>query len=320
MCASASHPNWLACVTTHGVTSLGQFKSLHASEADLKVGLVSPNNSADNASYLSNLLAESPHLNGQVVARDELWILQLEKLVVNSVINPLTAILRCKNGDLFTKKDGTIANIIDSLLMEASNILKALIQDRSVGVILQTAPGMALATEDEMTRKLGRRRRDLLGRFSHKKLKEMLYSVGHKVRENTSSMLQDVRAGKPTEVNEFNGWLVEMAAYLEGRIDVVHHKNLVDLVENNTVLSEESLGKHFSSLTDNRQVQRNNNESLRRTRGHVCTLQTIVDHILTLYEIDYDGTGNFNGPGYNPLDARAFDFNNSIARNWTTPP
>ncbi|KAK1674621.1 ketopantoate reductase PanE/ApbA C terminal-domain-containing protein [Colletotrichum godetiae] len=251
--ASASHPNWLACVTTHGVTSLGQFKSLHASEADLKVGLVSPNNSADNASYLSNLLAESPHLNGQVVARDELWILQLEKLVVNSVINPLTAILRCKNGDLFTKKDGTIANIIDFLLMEASNILKALIQDRSVGVILQTAPGMALATEDEMTRKIGRRRRDLLGRFSHKKLKEMLYSVGHKVRENTSSMLQDVRAGKPTEVNEFNGWLVEMAAYLEGRIDVVHHKNLVDLVENNTVLSEESLGKHFSSLTDNRQ-------------------------------------------------------------------
>ncbi|KAK1536691.1 uncharacterized protein CCOS01_02011 [Colletotrichum costaricense] len=249
--ASARHPNWLACVTTHGVTSLGQFKSLHASKADLKVGLVFPNNSGNNGSYLSNILAESPHLNGHVVARNELWVLQLEKLVVNSVINPLTAILRCKNGDLFTKQDGPIASIINSLLMEASNVLQALIKDRSTESILQTVPGMPLAAENEMIRKYGPQRSDLLDRFSYDKLKEMLYSVGHKVRENTSSMLQDVRAGKPTEVNEFNGWLVEMAAYLECGINVVHHKNLVDLVENGTVLNEESLGQHFSNLGDN---------------------------------------------------------------------
>ncbi|KAJ0309044.1 hypothetical protein COL5a_001164 [Colletotrichum fioriniae] len=246
--ASASHPNWLACVTTHGVTSLGQFKSLHASEANLKVGLVFPNNSDNNASYLSNILARTPHLNGQVVARDELWVLQLEKLVVNSVINPLTAILRCKNGDLFTKQEGTIAKIISCLLMEASNVLQALIKDRSTESILQTVPGMPSEAENVTTREYGRQRSDLLDRFSHDKLKEMVYSVGHKVRENTSSMLQDVRVGKLTEVNEFNGWLVEMAAYLECRIDVVHHKNLVDLVENGTVLNEESLGKHFSNL------------------------------------------------------------------------
>ncbi|OHE94620.1 hypothetical protein CORC01_10148 [Colletotrichum orchidophilum] len=248
--ASASHPNWLACVTTHGVTSLGQFKSLHTSEADLKVGLVFPNSFADSASYLLNLFSQSPHLNGHVVERDELWILQLEKLVVNSVINPLTAILRCKNGDLFTKKDGVIAKLIDSLLMEASNVLQALIKDRSTESILQIVPSMTSPTEDEMTRKYGRQRRDLLDRFSEERLKDMLYSVGHKVRDNTSSMLQDVRAGKPTEVNEFNGWLVEMAAYLEGEIDVVHHKNLVNLVESGTVLNEESLGQHFSNLTD----------------------------------------------------------------------
>ncbi|KZL77153.1 2-dehydropantoate 2-reductase [Colletotrichum tofieldiae] len=245
----ASHPNWLACVTTHGVTSLGRFKSVHASEADLKIGPVLLNRFPGKASYLSEMLSRAPNLHGQTVTQDELWVLQLEKLIVNSIINPLTAILRCKNGELFLDKKGVLAELIKVLLLEASNVLQVLINDRSTNAILQPTPGEAtLSTKGELDSKHLHQRRDLSNRFSQSQLMEMLYTVGHKVRENTSSMLQDVRAGKQTEIDEFNGWLVETAGYLNDDLDVTHHRILVDLVHNGNVLDEESLVEYFPCL------------------------------------------------------------------------
>ncbi|KAK1985512.1 ketopantoate reductase PanE/ApbA C terminal-domain-containing protein [Colletotrichum cereale] len=245
----ASHPNWLACVTTHGVTSLGRFKSLHASEANLKIGPVLLNEFPENASYLSDVLCRAPFLHGQKVTQDELWILQLEKLVVNSIINPLTAILRCKNGDLFLEKEGVLAELINALLLEASNVLQALIKDRSIDAIIRPVSQEATSTTTvESARKCIHQRRDLLDRFSQPQLYEMLYSVGNKVRDNTSSMLQDVRAGKQTEINEFNGWLVETAGYLNDNLDVTHHRILVDLVHNGAVFEKGSLANYFPYL------------------------------------------------------------------------
>ncbi|OHW91235.1 2-dehydropantoate 2-reductase [Colletotrichum incanum] len=251
----SSYPNWLACVTTHGVTSLGRFKSIHTSEADLKIGPVFLNKFPGKASYLSEILSRAPNLYGQAVTQDELWVLQLEKLIVNSIINPLTAILRCKNGELFLEKEGVLAELINVLLLEASNVLQALINDRSTDAILQPTPGEAtLSTKGELNRKYIHQRRDLLNRFSQSQLKEMLYRVGHKVRENTSSMLQDVRAGKQTEIHEFNGWLVETAGYLNDDLDITHHRILVDLVQNGNVSDKESLVDYFPCLKRSKPV------------------------------------------------------------------
>ncbi|KAK1968465.1 6-phosphogluconate dehydrogenase C-terminal domain-like protein [Colletotrichum sublineola] len=244
-----SYPNWLACVTTHGVTSLGRFKSLHASEADLKIGPVLLNEFPEKSCHLSDVLCRAPNLHGQKVIQDELWILQLEKLVVNSIINPLTAILRCKNGDLFLEKKGVLAELIDVLLLEASNVLQALIKDPSTDAIIQPISREAASnTKEELDHKGIHRRRDLLDRFSQHQLKEMLYGVGNKVRDNTSSMLQDVRAGKQTEINEFNGWLVDTATYLNDNLDVTHHRILVALVHDGKILEKESLVNYFPSL------------------------------------------------------------------------
>ena len=97
------HPNWLVCVTTHGVTSLGAFKSIHASPADVAMGpvLLNPESQGD-FEYLMDQILRAPHLSARKVPTSALWVLQLEKLVVNSTINPMTALLRCKNGLLFS--------------------------------------------------------------------------------------------------------------------------------------------------------------------------------------------------------------------------
>ncbi|TDZ61660.1 Ketoisovalerate reductase BEA2 [Colletotrichum trifolii] len=238
---TSSHPNWLACVTTHGVTSTGRFKSTHASQADIKVGpVLSSTTAPNNASFLSEILTNAPHLNGAAVTRGELWVLQLEKLVVNSIINPLTAILRCKNGDIFFKSTERMSQVIDMLLQEASRVLQALIQDASAESIIQSS-----AESEGLSKTIHLSRRALLDRFSQSSLRHMLYDVGYKVRDNTSSMLQDVQSGKQTEIDDFNGWLVDIAGYLGGELDVSTHEILIDLVKRGISLDMGSLGKHL---------------------------------------------------------------------------
>ncbi|KAF5000699.1 hypothetical protein FGRMN_1540 [Fusarium graminum] len=241
---SSHEPNFLACVTTHGVTSQGTFKSLHASLADAVVGPVLPNSlSVERTTFLVKQLLEAPHLSARSASRGELWILQLEKLAINSVINPLTAILDCKNGLLFADTNGVLAQVIDQIIGETSRVLQLLVaQESSVDIIGQQEG--QLPAQSETT--IDFSPQNLHERFSHSQLKNMIYQVGHKVGENTSSMLQDVRAGRSTEIRDFNGWLVEMAAFLDPELEVTGHRILIELVEAGRTLDVDQIGRYFN--------------------------------------------------------------------------
>ncbi|KAI1777764.1 6-phosphogluconate dehydrogenase C-terminal domain-like protein [Hypoxylon cercidicola] len=247
-------PAWLACVTTHGVTSLGPFRSVHASPADVLVGSVGAGKAGEGdrpSDYLAGQIAGAPGLAGRRVDARALWVAQLEKLVVNAVINPLTAVLRCRNGELFAgREDDGVPAVIDVLLDEASRTLRALVaHPGSDGILRAPRPDeegetqVAEAGEDEALEGV---RDALLERFAFARLRAMLYGVAAKVGENTSSMLQDVRAGKQTEVRDFNGWLVETARYVGGEdARLPAHETLVKLVEDGAALTREELGRHF---------------------------------------------------------------------------
>jgi 2-dehydropantoate 2-reductase len=238
--SSGNHPTWVACVTTHGITSLGAFKSLHASPADVAMGSIRTNqHNAAGAEYLMGQIMSAPHLDARTVSRSDLWVLQLEKLIVNCVINPLTAVLRCKNGVLFNHPDGPTARVMDLLVEEASGVLQALVRDESSREMLA-----GVGTTDNQ-RSLAAKQAELVDRFSTPRLRAMLRAVGEKVKDNRSSMLQDVTAGKQTEIREFNGWLVDTAAYLGGGLDVSSHATLIRLVEQGVVLEESQLSVHF---------------------------------------------------------------------------
>jgi 2-dehydropantoate 2-reductase len=178
------HPSWLVCVVTHGVTSAGPFSSIHASPADAALGTILSNASAPLAAqYLENQLKDAPHLKTRLVSRLELWILQAEKLVVNSIINPLTAILRCQNGALFAEPDGDCMKLIDILLEEASQVFQGLLRQPSTQGILNDA----LATRD--SRGPPADWSLIQERFSMPRLREMIHRVGAKVKDNYSSMV-----------------------------------------------------------------------------------------------------------------------------------
>lgn len=224
-------PNFLHGVTMHGVFSEGPFKSVHAAPADVVIGPVLSNEKhADEAEYLTRLITTAPHLAGRAVSTSELWILQLEKLVINMIINPLTAILRVRNGELFADPDGEIVKVMDRLLRETSVVLQALVQHESSREILEDS-------DKPMD--------DLIRRLSASTLRDMLWRVGKKVKFNKSSMFQDVEAGKQTEIKEFNGWLVETAELLDYGLDVRSHKILIELVQRGARLDKAEVGSRL---------------------------------------------------------------------------
>ncbi|KAI0867012.1 ketoisovalerate reductase [Xylaria cubensis] len=239
-----TNPNWIACVTTHGVTSQGPFRSIHAAPANALVGPVMSNGvdrTDEQIGYLMRQIASAPDLDARVVPRKELWIAQLEKLVVNAIINPLTAVLRCKNGEIFVPRDDGLPAVIDKLLTEASKMLNTLIRDPASDGILNSDSLNQEATSDEVFESQGASREQLLERFSFPRLRTMVLEVGAKVSANTSSMLQDVRAGKPTEIDDFNGWLIDMAKLLDKGLQLPTHEKLIALVKGQAVLTRGEL-------------------------------------------------------------------------------
>ncbi|KAI2615498.1 6-phosphogluconate dehydrogenase C-terminal domain-like protein [Hypoxylon sp. NC1633] len=243
-------PDWLACVTTHGVTSLGPFRSVHTAPADVLVGAVlrgggaAQSPSPSPSDYLAAQIVAAPGLAARAVSTRDLWVAQLEKLVVNSVINPLTAVLRCKNGELFADRGDGVAAVIDALLREASRTLRALVVHPSCEDVLVPPDNSG---REEALQSI---REELLERFSFARLAAMLRDVSVRVAENTSSMLQDVRAGKKTEIDDFNGWLVETARFLGDDRRLPAHEMLVSLVVEGVTLTRSELGTKFNVVPE----------------------------------------------------------------------
>ncbi|KAI9147968.1 2-dehydropantoate 2-reductase [Paramyrothecium foliicola] len=234
-------PNYLSCVVTHGVFSQGPFSSVHASKATAVVGpvLVNPV-SSDSSNYLMQQIAGAPDLSATIVSRIDLWVRQLEKIVVNSVINPLTAILRVRNGALFIDPYPGIAQITDRLLNEASQVLLALVEHESSDSILDVPSSSGTDGSSGNTSTI---REQLTQRFSQPQLANMLHQVGIAVKDNKSSMLQDAEAGRVTEIQDFNGWFTDMAAFLNADLDVSTHHKLIQLVDSQAILSPEELSR-----------------------------------------------------------------------------
>ena len=101
-----------------------------------------------------------------------------QKLAVNCAINPMTALFRCNNGQLLSR--GDLAGQLAALCDEISTI---------------SAAAGQTATADGLYQRVG--------------------DVIEKTADNRSSMLQDVLAGRSTEIEYISGYLVGVARRLQ---------------------------------------------------------------------------------------------------------
>lgn len=203
---ASSRPHYLASVTSHGVYTLRPFRSVHAGLANVTIGRALfpgqlDTNHSSKSKYLIDRIVNSPGLAAKEVDPKELTRLQLEKLVINAMINPLTVIFDCKNGELFDR--GSIVHLMRLLLAEASQVIASLPE-------LHDDPETA-------------------SRFSTQKLQSIVLNVVEKTAKNTSSMLQDRRAGRPTEIDYINGYIVKRGKELGVECKV--NEKLIELVK-----------------------------------------------------------------------------------------
>jgi 2-dehydropantoate 2-reductase len=185
-------PHYICGIVSHGLARRGKpFQVAHTGVGTTILGsvpsadAVSPLNERDvdwapSTKYLLRTLTLTPPLVAVAETPSSLMLYQLEKLAMNSVINPLTAIMDCKNGKLLYNYSFT--RIMRLLLMEISSVICALPE-------LQGVPGIE-------------------SRFSPERLRTMVTQLANKTAENHSSMLQDVLSRKTTEIEYMNGYII----------------------------------------------------------------------------------------------------------------
>lgn len=160
----------LAASTTEGANRPTPYLTVHAGCGDTWVGAL---NSAENP--LVERVALELAKSGLAVHPEQDILARLwQKLVINAGINAFTAILDCPNGEILTQP--FYQQWISPLCEEISRVLAAAGQP-------EQAP---------------------------KALRRTIEVVARKTAANTSSMRADVLAGRTTEIDFINGYLMRM--------------------------------------------------------------------------------------------------------------
>lgn len=111
------------------------------------------------------------------------------KLVVNCVINPLTAILGCRNGDIFAHREGL--NLCRGICQEAAAVFQA-----------QWRAERTSAPDGETS--------SFPRALTAEALEQECINLAEKTRMNFSSMLMDVRRSRQTELEYLTGYLLRL--------------------------------------------------------------------------------------------------------------
>lgn len=134
-----------------------------------------------NQRYLLRTLLRTPVLSAASFSPPDLLQMQLDKLAVNCIINPLTVMIDARNGAILNNY--ALTRTMRLLLSEISLVIRSLPE-------LQYIPNVQQ-------------------RFDPGRLETVVVSVAHKTRDNVSSMLADTRAGRHSEIDYINGWIVK---------------------------------------------------------------------------------------------------------------
>lgn len=153
---------------THGAFRSGTQTVTYAGEGSVTFGRLAQGSQPE---WLTDKLLKALDATWHDDIRSVLW----QKLFINAVVNPLTALYQCKNGELLDAD-------------KQSRVLALINENR------QVAKALKLDIADN--------------------LKEVTLQVIKSTANNQSSMLQDVLNQQTTEINAINGYLLDQASSL----------------------------------------------------------------------------------------------------------
>ncbi|QRV97481.1 2-dehydropantoate 2-reductase [Ceratobasidium sp. AG-Ba] len=206
----SSRPNFILATTTHGAWTKAPFHVIHAARGELAFGIAPSDRVRDLPLDIPTQDPNHPmaynKLFEQIAPHDSLYktmraLLSLSgltptwlgagqlqeriqrKLVTNSVINPLTALMGCRNGALSSSSHAR--KICRQVCDEAERVFRAqAVEDGEAGSFPLKLTSASLEAE--------------------------VLRVAKLTAPNWSSMLQDVRKGHETEIDYMNGYLGRM--------------------------------------------------------------------------------------------------------------
>lgn len=200
---SSTRPTYMFGIMRLGVYLKSSTEAILASpNGSISVGLVGsePSPRSSQHQVLLEALLKSPVLGCEELQWSDLLQMQLSKLASNCIINPLTAILDVRNGRINENAD--IQPLRRRILEEVSNVFESLPE-------VQSLPA-------------GR------ASFSVDSLEAVARDTTEKTAQNSSSMREDIRKGRSTEIEYINGWIVKRGKELG--IDCVANSMVTQLV------------------------------------------------------------------------------------------
>ncbi|KAI9135851.1 ketopantoate reductase PanE/ApbA C terminal-domain-containing protein [Paraphysoderma sedebokerense] len=148
----------------------------------------------NTTSQLISLFSSLPH--SRVVPYSQFRRIQMQKLHINSIINPLTALLSIQNGQLL--HSNSIQKTIDMLIEENYQLFKKL--------DLESDLGDRNRAFDKNVSELGTEKLN----FTKEELRERVYQVMNQTANNWSSMYTDFSKNQETEIEYINGAIIKL--------------------------------------------------------------------------------------------------------------
>ncbi|MFW5946193.1 MAG: ketopantoate reductase family protein [Candidatus Natronoplasma sp.] len=156
-------------VTSNGVTYMEPGKVKHAGEGETIIGSYTE----DRNKKVEKVYRIFNHAGIDTTISENILVNIWEKVVVNSGINPMTALLRIKNGVLI--EDQYLTKLMEDTVLESASVAEKYVDLDSKKVLKKTK------------------------------------KVAERTSDNLSSMLQDIEDESRTEVDQINGAIIEKA-------------------------------------------------------------------------------------------------------------
>lgn len=169
----------------------------------------------DAPNSMIQCLLETPDLEASLSTPDGVKEAQLQKLAVNALVNPLTAVFRCKTGQLFDQPPRLA--LMKALLEETGEIMRA--------------------TQSQPSQKPGN------SSFANETLLALVLRSARRVGAGKSSTLQDIELGRRTEIDYMNGYLVLQAKRLG--LPYANNDIIVDMVKQRRVIGNDDIWSAF---------------------------------------------------------------------------
>lgn len=180
----ATRPIYMFGIMRHGVYLRSATEAILASpNGRASIGIVGSEDHSSRrsqAQFLLDALLQAPALHCERMEWADLLQAQLLKLAANCVLNPLTAILDVRNGCI--KENPDLWPLHGRLLKEIS-------------MVFQNLPELEGLPIDRNC-------------FSVPALEAVVSDTIEKTAQNSSSMREDMRKGRGTEIEYINGWIL----------------------------------------------------------------------------------------------------------------